>query len=169
MDSLANLASTVGQTVTAPTGLFALLGIVVSILYALSLGRSRALVALFALHISYVLTITFPYNHSFLSWVPNGWYDFTEVFLFLKGYVAVLVLLWMTMAKTRMTLAESSFWQISAISIVQLGLLASMMASLVEPEVVRPMLSWAWHVVGSPISLWSWATASVAVMLLVRK
>jgi hypothetical protein len=169
MGSLASIASEVGQTATSPTGLFALLGIVVSVLYAMSLGRTRALVALFALHISYVLTVTFPYSHSFLSWVPTGWQDFTEVFLFLKGYIAVLVLLWMTMAKTRMTIAESSFWQIAIISVVQLGLLTSMMVSLVEPEVAHPLLSWMWYAVGSPIALWSWATASVGVMLLVKK
>lgn len=151
-----------------PKGLFVMLAVVVLVLYGLSVGRTRALVSLLSIYVAYMLTVLFP----FLPWIagklPEASRSLGAVGLFIVLYTLTFVILSQSMLKGRLTLGEISLWQVLIISVVQIGLLASICVSLIPTasgeQLLGPMYRWF----GGQYPLWAWAVASLFIMPFMR-
>jgi hypothetical protein len=154
--ALPNTAA-IADVVRRPSGLFALGAVVVLVLYGISVGRTKALISLLSIYVAYVLTILFP----FPSKVP-------AVGIFLALYIVVFLILSHSLRRGRLTLGDTSLWQVAVISIVQIGLLASIGASLVSADMGRQYLGPLYTWLGGTKTLWIWAAASLLIMPFMR-
>jgi hypothetical protein len=147
-----------------PKGLLALLAIVALILYGLSVGRTRALVSLLSIYVAYVITVLFPYIGWLTGKIPSSYQAMVGIGLFIALYGVTFGILSGSLLKGRLTLGEISLWQVVVISIVQIGLLASICLSLLSTEagirVMGPLYRWF----GGQHALWAWAVASLLIM-----
>src|SRR3989338_11024106 len=121
-----------------PSGLFAILGLIFLLLYGLSLGRTRALISLLGIYIAYAIMSVFPYLdrlHDFIKILPELY--ITRVGLFLFVYVLVFAVLNRSLIKNRLTIKEASFLSVSIISILQLGLLITIITNIVPVSALK--------------------------------
>ena len=121
-----------------PSGLFAILGLIFLLLYGLSLGRTRALISLLGIYIAYAIISVFPYLdrlHDFIK-VSSELY-ITRAVLFLFVYMIVFVVLNGSLVKSRLTLKDASFLSVSIISIMQLGLLVTIITNIVPVSALK--------------------------------
>lgn len=121
-----------------PSGLFAILGLIFLLLYGLSLGRTRALISLLAIYIAYAILSVFPYLDRLndLLMVSSELY-ITRVGLFLFIYVVAFAVLNGSLVKSRLTLKDASFFSVSVISFLQLGLLITIITNIVPVSVLK--------------------------------
>ncbi len=151
-----------------PKALFAVLALVILVLYGISVGRTRALVSLLSIYFAYMLAVLFP----FLPWVtekmPLQYRSLASVALFIVLYGITFTILTKSMLKGRITLGEISFWQVVVISLVQIGLLTSICLSLLPvqngQQLIGPLYRWF----GGQQALWAWAVASLLMMPFMR-
>ena len=170
--NLANLGSgtaQISQVLHNPQGLFVMLAVVVVILYGLSIGKTKALVSLLSVFVAYLLTVLFP----FLDWLTNH-VNLpaslpTMVVVFAGLYVATFFLLSSSMIGGRLTLGEISLTKVVLISIVQLGLISSIVITLAPVEFARATFGPAYPYLAGSRTLWIWAAASVAIMPFMRQ
>jgi len=121
-----------------PSGLFAILGLIFLLLYGLSLGKTRALISLLGIYIAYSIMSVFPYLdrlHDLIKVSPELYITRVGVFLFV--YVAVFAILNGSLAKGRLTLKDASFFAVSVISIMQLGLLITIITNIVPVSALK--------------------------------
>lgn len=120
------------------TGLFAVLGLIFLLLYGLSLGKTRALVSLLGIYIAYAIISVFPYLDR-LHQIINSSAELyvIRVGLFLFVYVAVFAILNSSLVKGRLTLKDASFFAVSVISIMQLGLLITIITNMVPASALK--------------------------------
>ena len=121
-----------------PSGLFAILGLIFLLLYGLSLGKTRALVSLLGIYIAYAIMSVFPFLdrlHDVIRISPELYV--TRVVLFLFVYVAVFAILNGSLVKGRLTLKDASFLAVSIISIMQLGLLITIITNIVPVSALK--------------------------------
>lgn len=121
-----------------PSGLFAVLGLIFLLLYGLSLGRTRALISLLGIYIAYAIMSVFPYLdrlHDLVRVSPELY--ITRVGLFLFVYVVVFSILNRSLVKSRLTLKEASFFSVSVISILQLGLLITIITNIIPLSALK--------------------------------
>jgi len=115
-----------------PSGLFAVLALIFLLLFGLSLGRTRALVSLLGIYIAYAILSVFPYLERLQEFVKiSPELYITRVVLFLAIYIAVFVILNRSLVKGRLTLKEASFFSVSVISFLQLGLLVTVISNII--------------------------------------
>ncbi|MDO8483276.1 MAG: hypothetical protein Q7S86_05690, partial [bacterium] len=108
------------------------------LLYGLSLGRTRALISLLGIYIAYAITSVFPYLdrlHDLIKVSPELYV--TRVGLFLFFYVLSFAVLNGSVVKNRLTLKDASFLSISIISIMQLGLLITIITNIVPVSALK--------------------------------
>src|SRR3989338_9070209 len=121
-----------------PSGLFAILGLIFLLLYGLSLGRTRALISLLGIYVAYSIVSVFPYLdrlHEAMR-ISSELY-ITRVGLFLLIYVMVFSVLNRSLVKNRLTLKDASFLSVSIISILQLGLLITIITNTVPVSALK--------------------------------
>ena len=121
-----------------PSGLFAILGLIFLLLYGLSLGRTRALISLLGIYIAYAIMSVFPYLdrlHDLIKVSPELY--ITRVGLFLFVYVIVFAVFNNSLVKSRLTIKEASFFSVSIISIMQLGLLVTIITNIVPVSALK--------------------------------
>ena len=121
-----------------PSGLFAILGLIFLLLYGLSLGRTRALISLLGIYIAYAIMSVFPYLdrlHDLIR-VSSELY-ITRVGLFLFVYIIVFAVLNNSLVKSRLTIKEASFLSVSIISIMQLGILITIITNIVPINALK--------------------------------
>lgn len=158
----------VTDVVRTPGMLGALLALVVVVLYGVSVGRTRALLALVSIYAGYLLAVFFPFQTRITALAPVAWQPLVGVGIFAFCYGASLMALSSTSVTRRLTLSDSAFWQIATISVVQLGLLVAVCASLVQPVLAQKYLGWAYPWIGSSTAVWAWAVAALAVLPFMR-
>ena len=176
MDKFANLLDVsrlqqltgVGEALREPRGLFAAMVLVVLVLYGLSVGRTKALVSLLSIYVAYSLTVLFPFLDTLSGRLNDQVRPVAAVLLFLATYLVVFLLLSHSTMRTRMTLGEISFVQVLLISVVQIGLLSSISASLVPPTLAEHTFgSFLPYLAGQRV-LWAWAAAAVVILPFLR-
>jgi hypothetical protein len=158
----------VGDALREPRGLFAAMVLVVLVLYGLSVGRTKALVSLLSIYVAYALTVLFPFLDALSGRLNDQIRPVTAVLLFLCTYFLVFLLLSRSAMRTRMTLGEISFVQVLFISIIQIGLLASISASLVPPSLAEHAFGTFLPYLAGQRALWAWAAAAVIIMPLMH-
>ena len=121
-----------------PSGLFAILGLIFLLLYGLSLGRTRALISLLGIYIAYAIMSVFPYLdrlHELIKVSPELY--ITRVGLFLFIYVIVFAVLNRSLVKSHLNLKDASFLSVSIISVLQLGLLITIITNIIPVSVLK--------------------------------
>lgn len=154
-----------------PSGLFAILGLISLLLYGLSLGKTRALISLLGIYIAYAIVSVFPYLdrlHEFINLSPELY--MTRVSLFLFVYVAVFAVLNSSLVKGRLTLKDSSFFAVSVISIMQLGLLITIITNMVPVSALKISgnLSYVSEYLATHEALFFWFLAPLVAVLFMK-
>ena len=155
-------------SISDPKGLFALFAVVALVLYGLSVGRTKALISLLSIYVAYVLTLLFPFEAWLAQYVPEGYQPLTTIGLFVVLYVIVFSIFSRALTRTRLSPGEISLLHVAIVSVVQVGLLVSIGASLAPQETVSQWLGPAQRWVSGTYALWAWAAASVVVMLFIH-
>lgn len=152
----------------APKGLFAMLTVVVLVLYGLSVGRTRALVSLLSIYVAYMISALFPYLDAVQEKLPEQYRPLAAVMLFIVFYALTFSILSQSMLKGRLTLGEISLWQVVVISVVQIGLLGVISISLLPEDTGRQLIGPLYPWFGGQRTLWAWAVASLLIMPFMR-
>ena len=153
-----------------PEVLFFILAIIFILLWGLSLGRTRALVSLLAIYIAYVLETTFPYL-SYVNDRLNLKYDmsYVKIGLFFAVYIIVFAILNGSLVKKRLTMGETSVLLVGLISILQLGVLVSIIINnLPAPALTKIPLYLAPFFLGQQ-ALFIWFALPIVVILFIKK
>lgn len=141
----------------------------VILLVALSLGRSRMLLALLSLYAAAFLEPRFIYFdklHGVIKNIPEHWLHFGIFFLI---YGIVFVILNWSVLKHRLTLAESSIAPLVLIALAEMGFLATILLSYFPPELIEripPKL--IPYFVTKTAQFW-WAAIPILVLLFSKK
>ncbi len=153
-----------------PGVLFVALGVIFVLIWGLSLGRTRALVSLLAIYIAFVLESAFPYL-DYVSSLLNlkAEEGLLRVGLFFAVYILVFGILNSSLVKVRLSMKETSIFLVGLISMLQLGLLISIIVNILPagmitkiPGVLLPLFSGA-----QP--LFFWFLLPVIAILFIRK
>lgn len=154
-----------------PSGLFAILGLIFLLLYGLSLGRTRALVSLLGIYIAYAIMSVFPYLdrlHDLIR-VPPELY-MTRVGLFLFIYIVVFAVLNGSLVKNRLTIKDASFFSVSVISFLQLGLLITIITDIVPVSALKISgeLAYLSEYLSTNEALFYWFLAPIVVVFFMK-
>ena len=114
-----------------PSILFGLLVLVVILLFALSLGRTRVLVSLLAVYVAFTLQTIFPFFGQLQkSFSSSRDLASLRVIIFLVLYVIIFGLLNRSILRARFNLSEAAFFSVVLMGIIQLGFLVSIILNL---------------------------------------
>ncbi len=165
--TLSNFHPTLGSE-----NLFALLVLVIILLFALSLGRTRILISLLSIYIAFTLQAIFPYFgqvRDFITFTND--LPTIRIFTFLILYAITLLLLNRSILKRRFNLGEAAFFSVVFMGFIQLALLVSIVLNLAPsfygldtkiPSSILPYL-------GTQKSLFFWSLAPLVILLFSRK
>ncbi len=154
-----------------PGVLFSGLILVALLLYGLSLGRTRAVVSFLGVYIAYAVYSVFPFwdwLHKAIKFSPALY--LTQIGFFLVVYLIVFLVLNKSLVKSRMTIGEASFFAVSIISILQLGLLMTIILNILSIDVVAKIVpAYLARFFITPSAMFYWFVAPIPALLLVRK
>jgi hypothetical protein len=159
----ANLAS-----ITDVRGLFALLIGIIIFLYGISVGKSRAILSLLSIYVAYALTVLFPFRMQAEQFVAPESRPLIPTGVFIVSYLFVFGVLNLSVLRKRLSLGEISIPKVLVISAIQVGLLASMVASLLPAEVTDRFGMFKPYITGGPI-LFGWTVFAVLVLPFMRE
>lgn len=149
--------------------LIALFFIFAILLIAITLGKSRMLLALLSLYIAAFLEAHFAYFEKLrqvIKTLPDYWLHFG---LFLLIYFIAFGILNHSALKHRLTLAESSIFAIILIALVEIGFLASILISYLPPEALKQVPASTIPFFATKNAQFWWALVSLATLLLSKK
>jgi len=156
--------------VSGPQQLFVLLGGLFVFLYGMSVGKTRALISLLAIYIAFSLTTVFPYFNQVIDMLPPTIEPhMLQIILFLTLYIAIFIILNNTSLHSRLSSAEISFWQVLAISVLQIGLLGSVLASYVPVKESEKLLGNLKPFFATSQALFFWAVGSLAILPFLKR
>ena len=150
--------------------LFGFLIVIFLLLYGLSLGRTRALVSLLGIYIAYVLQAIFPYFselHDTVRISPEMY--LTRIALFFVFYIIIFAILNGSLVKHRMTMKEFSFFWVSFISLLQLGMLLSIILNFFPSEKLTMFPPSVLLYFGEQKALFGWLLAPVVMLIFMRR
>ena len=153
-----------------PEALFGILVVVFLLLYGLSLGRTRALVSLLGIYIAYALQAIFPYFselHDALRFSPEMY--LTRVALFFIFYLTVFAILNRSLVKHRLTMKEFSIFWVSLISLLQLGILVSIILNFIPVDKLTIFPEYLLGYFSEQRALFFWLTAPVVLLISMRR
>lgn len=153
-----------------PEMLFGILVVVFLLLYGLSLGKTRALVSLLGIYIAYVLQAIFPYFpelHDALRFFPEMY--LTRVVLFFIFYLTVFAILNRSLVKHRLTMKEFSIFWVSLISLLQLGILISIIFNFIPVDKLTIFPEYLLGYFAEQRALFFWLTAPVVLLISMRR
>lgn len=154
-----------------PGILFAGLILVALLLYGLSLGRTKAVVSFLGVYIAYAVYSVFPFwewLHKAIKFSPKLY--LTQIGFFLVVYLIVFLILNKSLVKSRMTIGEASFFAVSIISVLQLGLLMTIILNILSVEVVAKIVpAYLARFFITSSAMFYWFIAPIPALLLVRR
>lgn len=153
-----------------PEVLFFVLGLIFVLLWGLSLGRTRALVSLLAIYIAYVLETTFPYL-SIINKTLNLKYDisYVKIGLFFAVYIIAFAILNGSLVKKRLTMGDSSIVIVGLVSLLQLGLLVTIISNNLPSLVTEQIPAYILPFFIGPQALFGWFVLPIVAVLIIRK
>ncbi len=147
--------------------LFGLLALVVIFLVALSLGRTRVLIALLSTYIAFTLQAVFPY-FSPLEKTTHLDLATLRVLVFFALYLISFLLLNRSILKARLNMGEAAFFWIILMAAVQPALIVSIIMNL-EPSfynISTRLPGFLVPYLATPQALFYWALAPLVIVLL---
>ena len=153
-----------------PGVLFFLLAVVFILIWGLILGRTRALISLLAIYIAYVLKATFPYLE-YANKSLNLKYDikFIEIGLFFAAYIIVFAILNRSLVKVRLSMKETSLLLVGLISVLQLGLLISIIANNLPQDFIDRIPAYLLPFFLGQQALFGWFVLPIIATLFIKK
>lgn len=150
--------------------LFGGLVLVFLLLWGLSLGRTRAIVSLLGIYVAYTIAQVFPYIDRLHGLVAaSSELYVTRVGLFSVLYLTVFAILNKSLVKNRMTLSEASLFMVSAVSILQLGLLISIITNMLPAKMLSQLPSYVVDYFSTSEALFYWFLVPVIVLLFIKR
>lgn len=155
----------------SPGVLFAGLILVALLIYGLSLGRTKAVVSFLGVYIAYAVYSVFPFwewLHTTIKFSPELY--LTQIGFFLVAYLIVFLILNKSLVKSRMTIGEASFFAVSIISVLQLGLLMTIILNILSVDVVAKIVpAYLARFFITPSAMFYWFIVPIPALLLVRR
>lgn len=155
-------------SITDVRGLFALLVGIVVFLYGISVGKTRAIVSLLSIYVAYALTVLFPFRAQVEGLVAPESRPLIPTGVFIVAYLFVFGVLNLSILSKRLSLGELSIAKVMVISVMQVGILITMIASLLPAEVTDRFGMLKPYVTGGPI-LFGWTVLAVLVLPFMRE
>jgi len=156
---------------SSPSFLFIALILVCLLLYGLSLGRTRALVSLLAIYIAFVFELTFPY-FNLLENLSSPLTDdpaLPRAIVFFIVYGLVFMILNRSLIKQRLSLDEASIVSVVAISLLQLGFLASILSTIAKESFIIQIPFSIEPYISSPQALFYWSIIPIFLLLFMKR
>lgn len=149
-------------------GLLALLLGIGVFLYGISVGKTRAILSLLSVYIAYALTVLYPFRAWTEQFVAPESRPLIPTGVFIVSYLFVFGVLNLSVLRRRLSLGEISFVKVLIISVIQIGLMASMIASLLPGEVTEQFGAWRPYILGGPV-LFAWTVVAVLILPFMRE
>ncbi len=147
--------------------LFIGLGLVAVLLYGLSLGRTRAVISLVSVYIAFTLNALFPYFNELKNLIKFSVDDYIiRSFLFLVVYAVIFLVLNYSFISKKFSSADFSLFSVILLSVLQLGLLASIITSFLPQEVGMKFMGPAYSFLASGRALFYWSLTPIPAILL---
>ncbi len=145
--------------------LFVGLGLVAVLLYGLSLGRTRAIISLLSIYIAFTFDKVFPYFNELRQALKFSLDDYVlRLSLFLAVYAAVFVIFNYSFIKKKFSSSDFSLFSVLMLSVLQLGLLASILASFLPRETLK-FLGPFYNFLAGDKALFYWSIVPVPAIL----
>jgi len=128
--SITHYLSSLHTPQIGPAGLFGILALVIILLGALSLGRTRSLISLLSIYVAFTLQAVFPFFQQLHSDLPAYDLPTVRVFLFLALYAIVFAVLNQSVLLGRFNLSDAAPFSVVLIGVIQLGLMVSIILNL---------------------------------------
>lgn len=155
-------------SITDVRGLFALLLGIIIFLYGISIGKTRAIVSLLSIYVAYALTVLFPFRAAVEQVVEPESRPLIPAGVFIVAYLFVFGALNLSILRRRLTLGEISISKVLIISLIQIGLMASIIASLLPAEVTDRFGMLKPYLTGGPV-LFGWTVFAVLILPFMRE
>lgn len=156
-----------------PTALFGLLALVIVLLFALSLGRTRVLISLLSVYVAFTLQAIFPFFSKLQGMIGFAAKDLPtlRVIVFLLVYLVVFVLLNRSVFKNRFSIGESAFISVFLMALIQLGLLISIILNLAPKfyGIDQQLPKFLSAYLAGQRALFSWSVLPLIVLLFSRR
>ena len=146
--------------------LFVGLFIVFIIVWGLSLGRTRSIISVLSIYVAFTIENLFPYfeNIKNSAKLPFNVY-ILKLCLFAGAYLVVFLIFNHSFIKRKFSSDDFSLTSIIVISILQIGLLASIAASFLPQEMAVNIFGPFYYFIGTPQTLFYWSIVPVPAVL----
>ncbi|MBI2065177.1 MAG: hypothetical protein HYT62_03945 [Candidatus Yanofskybacteria bacterium] len=169
MGNIGGFSSLSGVSGMGFTWLFGALGAVSLSLYGLSLGRTRAVMSLLAIYVTFAFDRLFPYFSEIKNMVSGSVVDYwIRIGIFLAVYILVFIIFNFSLLRKRFSSSEFSLFGILLISLLQLGFVGSIIFSYLPNELAVKWSFGFYNYIGTQQALFFWAMAPLPALLLLR-
>ena len=141
----------------------------VILLVALSMGRSRMLLALLSLYTALFLENNFLYFDKLKELFKNLPDHWLHIGLFLSFYIIIFSIINYSQLKYRLTLTESSIFAVVLLAIVEAGFLATILVSYFPPEWLNKIPPKLVPYFATKNALFWWATLPILALVFSKK
>ena len=173
MDKLLEILRSVGINFEAlpsvssvgPGMLFGSLGAVALSIFGISLGRTKAVISLLSLYVAFAFVGLFPYFDTLESaanlpvdkyWIRMGF--------FIISYAITFIIFNLSFLRKRLSSVDFNLISILILSVLQLGLAVSIIASFLPEEIARKLFSDFYIYFASSKALFFWAISPLPVL-----
>jgi len=123
----------------------------------ITLGKSKLVIGIVSIYISSFLERLFPYRSELAGAFGQAEDYWIRIGLFVFFYLIVFLLLNKSMARSRLTLKEISFFAIIPLSILQAGFIISIILTLLPSSVIDSLSPYIIQYFGTPKAQFAWA------------
>lgn len=151
----------------------ALIFIVATFIYGISLGRDRIIVILVSLYMSLAVVNAAP----FLDLLERQSQEvLSKIFVFkITGFLGIFIVLFFFLSRSALlrTIAShderGSWWQVVLFSILHVGLLTSVILSFIPHDAITRLAPLTQQIFTGHLGRFAWIIAPIIAMILVRK
>ena len=137
---------------------------VVALLFSLSMGRTKAIASLLSIYGGYALAILFPFRDRLSSLFPEAYQEYIPAGLFVVLYILAYLAISAAAARTHLSPLGLHFHKVILLGVIQIGLIGSVVISLLPSETARSLSGELFPWLGSAYALWGWATVSLVAL-----
>lgn len=170
--SSANLSGLLLPTsgLAGPGWLFGALGTVAVSIFGISIGKTRAIMSLFSIYVTFVFDRLFPYFDKIQNIAGNSIEPYwIRAGIFILVYVAVFIIFNFSILRKRLSSTEFSLFGVVLLSLLQLGLLISILISFLPQELAEKWSFGFYNYFAVKPALFIWAISPLPVLLFFKQ
>ncbi len=150
--------------------LFIGLGLLMILLYGLSLGRTRSVISLLGIYVAFAFDRLFPYFEELKNLIKSPVDDYVlRITLFSIVYLIVFAIFNYSFIKKRFSSADFSIISVLVISFLQIGFLTSILVSFLPNEMALKFLGPFYSYLATQKAMFFWSLAPIPAILLVGR